>query len=800
MGEYLTLSDCIIHDNEWVGISLVGASFCQILDCELYGNLIAINFVNSRSNTIQNCVCHENSDAITLYQTSDNNQLIDCACLRNSFNSIHIQQSSGNQITGCVVQDGYDGISLAFAPNTKMRNNTMMDNYANFGIGSSSVLDFYCDIDTSNTINGKPMYYLIGQNNLLFDETMEIGFLGLVNCFNISVKNCDFVNNFEGMAIVGTSQSFIENCSFTNNEGHGMYLISSQDNKVRNCTFRNGFFDGIFLYNSSNNTVETCLIYDSSAGLRLEYSTDNTLLQQKIDQCMIGILFDTSCNNTLLGNTMFHCGLQVTGNSPCDYTNEVDTTNLVNGKPVYYYIDEHNRTLPQNAGQVILISSSNCTISALNLSEASIGIELAYSYLNTIENNILTDNRLVAIDFDGASNNLNIIKDNIIHGNNYGIDVDASMCNTIRDNVLSDNGLAISFDSSSENILVGNSIQNGFYGMYFDHSFNNRLVGNSIRNASSFGMYFLSSYTNTLTTNEMINCSLMVYGNRLVEYFNIVDVSNTVNGKPLYYLVNQIDSTIPEDAGEVILVNSSGCSIKNLHIEKGTVGITLAYSSKNMMAGNIINDQSWTGIDLSSGYSDNNTIQKNIIQRSGYGIDIEYCTGTILKYNIIDSNVYGVLSYNADDTIIRRNTIVRNSLGINAVQTTQSTIRWNNIFQNTIYGLSVDGCSVSAPLNWWGSTTGPAVDSNGNGDHLNAIREGQISFIPWHRFPVFFSGILRYILTNIQQKNSMGRQFTILEKTSFELSQRSSVDFTVHGMKNIRITLKQTERPEMHLE
>jgi len=720
--------------------------------------------------------------------------------MKNSFNSIHIQDSSDNQIAGCVIQDGYDGISLAFAPNTKMRNNTMVNNYANFGIGSSSVSDFYCDIDTSNTINGKPMYYLIGQSNLLFDETMVIGFLGLINCCNISVRNCDFGNNFEGMAIAGTSQSFIENCSFSNNEGHGMYLISSQDNTVRNCTFRNGFFDGIFLYNSSNNTVEKCLIYDSSTGLRLEYSTDNTLLQQKIDQCIIGILFDASCNNTLIGNTMFHCGLQVTGNSPDDYKNDVDTTNLVNDKPVYYYVDEFNQTISQNAGQVILVSSSNCTISALNLSDASIGIELAYSYLNTIKNNILTNNRLVAIDLDGASNNLNIIKENIFRGNNYGIDVDASMCNTIRDNVLSDNGLAISFDSSSENILVGNSIQNSFYGMYFDHSFQNHLVDNIIRNASSFGIYFLSSYMNTLTTNEMINCSLLVYGNSLAEYFNDVDVSNTVNGKPMYYLINQIDSTMPEDAGEVILVNSSGCSIKNLNIEKGTVGITLAYSSNNMIAGNTIKDQSMTGVDLSSGYSDNNTIQRNIIQRSGYGIDIEYCTGTTLKYNIIDSNVYGVLSYNAVDTIIKRNTIGKNYLGIDVVQTSGNTIGWNNIFQNTLYGLSVDGCNVSAPWNWWGSTTGPAVDGNGNGDHLYAIHEGQISFIPWHRIPVLFSGIFRYILTNIQQKNSMGQQLAIMEKTLFERSQRPSVDFTVHGMKNIRIALKQTERPEMHLE
>ena len=80
----------------------------------------------------------------------------------------------------------------------------MVNNYANFGIGSLFVSDLYCDIDTSNTINGKPMYYLIGENDRVFDESMEIGFLGLVDCQNISVKNLHFTNNFEGMLLAGT--------------------------------------------------------------------------------------------------------------------------------------------------------------------------------------------------------------------------------------------------------------------------------------------------------------------------------------------------------------------------------------------------------------------------------------------------------------------------------------------------------------------------------------------------------------------------------------------------------------------
>jgi parallel beta-helix repeat protein len=796
MADSLTLSNCIIQGNEWVGIYLVDASFCQLVACELYDNLVAINLLNSKSNTIQNCVCHENSDGITLFESSDNNHLINCTCEKNSFDSILIQQSSGNQITGCICQNGYDGISLPYAPNTTMRNNTMVDNYANFGIGSSSVSDFYCDIDTSNTINGKPMYYIVNQSGLLFDESMELGFLGLVSCQNISVKNCDFTNNFEGMLVAGTTDSSIENCSFRNNDGHGLYLISSPDNTVKNCTFRNSFWDGVFLYESSGNTLENCSYSSFIIGVGLYFCTNNTLLGQTVDQCTVGIQFGSSGSNVLKNNSMVQCGLQVNGNSPADYTNDVDTGNTVNGKPVYYYVNETNQTIPTDAGQVILVSCTNCTASNLNLSDASIGAELAYSSMNTIENNILDANRVTAIDLDGSNNNDNTIRENIIRGNNYGIDVDSSWSNTIYGNLLSGNGLGFSFDSSSFNIVVGNTIQDGYYGMYFDHAFGNHISDNIIGNISIFGLYLFSSDGNLLASNQMINCSLLVYGNRLAEYLNTADTSNTVNGKPLYYLINQIDSILPDDAGEVILVNSSHCTIQNLNVNTGTVGVTLAYSSGNLLRGNTIKSQSVLAVDLSSGGNNNNTIQGNTLQGNSYGIDIEFSEGTTIKQNTILSNDYGVLVYNAFQTAIKRNTLSRNYLGIIIAQSLKSSVQWNNIIKNYIYGLSVEACSVPAQWNWWGAANGPSVDGTGTGDHLDVKDKGQITYAPWHRHLVLFTGVLRFLLTNGYQKNSVGDPLKTLKESSSSSYPSRTNSLAIHGMRTIRVIREQTILPK----
>jgi parallel beta-helix repeat protein len=781
-GNFTSLSNCIINGNEWIGISLVDASFCQIRDCELYENLVAIHLVNSRKNIVQNCVCYDNADAITLFQSSDDNQIIHCTCTRNHFDSILIQQSSGNQITGCVCQDGYDGISLPYAPNTKMRNNTMIGNYANFGIGSSSVSDFYCDIDTSNTINGKPMFYLIEQHNLLFNGTTEIGFLGLVSCDNISVNDCNFSNNFEGILLAGTRDSKVENCSFSNNDGHGIYFISSQDNTVKTCTFQNSFWDGVFLYDSSNNTMENCSYYGSLAGINLGFSTRNILRGQTIDQCNVGISFDASGNNVLKDNEMIQCGLQVTGNDPADYRNDVDASNTVNGNPVYYYINETNRTIPSDAGQVILTNCNGCIVSHCNLSDASVGIELAYCTMNTIEDNILANNSVVAIDLDGSDNENNTISDNLIQGNNYGIDVDSSEMNIFQGNILFDNGMGFSFDSCWKNRIIGNTIQGGSYGISLDQSSYNTLTGNTIRNTSIFGLYLLSSCNNVLDSNAMINCSLMVYGSEFSDYVNDVDSNNTVNGKPVYYLLGRSSITIPEDAGEVILIDSSYCTIKDLNLNKGTVGIILAYSSDNIIQGNIITNQSMIAIDLGSVYNNNNIIQGNVIIGNGYGIDLEYSWGNTIKQNRIFSNAYGIFLSNTLNAVIRRNTISRNYYGISATDANKSTISFNNIYQNYVYGLSAEACAVTARWNWWGAITGPNI--NGNGDHLSIKTDGQITYTPWLRLPVLFTGTLRFNLMNDHQENRMDDSLKTPGGMYFESHQTGFPRLDLFGLKN----------------
>ncbi|MCU0851031.1 MAG: right-handed parallel beta-helix repeat-containing protein [Candidatus Thermoplasmatota archaeon] len=745
----VTIKECRIMENEWVGIYLLNASFCIIKECELYNNLIAIHLVNSQNNVISETLCHENADGITLYQSSHDNQLLNIICSENRFDGILIQQSSGNHIINCVCENGYSGISLPYAPGTMMRNNTLLNNYANFGVGSSFVSDFLCDIDTSNTINGKPLYYLINQQNLAFDETTEIGFLGLILCQNISVKNQQFSHNFEGILLAGTTDSSLVNCSFQSNDGHGLYMISCQNITIQSCSFQDGFWDGVYLYDCSDNFLTNCSYQNSVTGVNLAMSTQNMIQHQIISDCTKGVSLDSSPGNILRDIRMVQCGIQVSGITAADYENDVDTSNIVNGNPVYYMINETNMSVPLDAGQVILVRCNGCIVSHCSLNNASIGLMLAYSTKSIIEDNILSDNKVVAVDLDGANNENNIIRGNLMVRNNYGVDVDASDLNLFQDNILRENGMGFSLNSCGKNTMFGNSIQNGSIGIFLLSSSENILQETLLRNMSLCGMYLYDSCKNTLDSNAMMNCSIIVQGSDMTAYQNDADTTNTVNGKPLYYLCSQQQVTIPRDAGEVILVDSKECTIKDLRLDHGTVGVLLAYSTNNTIQGNIIRNQSICGLNGLSGGNDFNLIQGNLIEGNADGIVFSFSRGNRIRKNTIRSNGGGLSLDQTVTTFVFRNTISQNNNGIVVSQANESRFLFNNIYQNYAYGLIAHACVVTARWNWWGAMTGPQPE--GNGDTLWAPDKGQILSSPWLWFPVLFTGQLRYWFFQVKE-------------------------------------------------
>jgi len=189
------------------------------------------------------------------------------------------------------------GVSLSISSTTKnpgkLRNNVLTNNKYGFSITGTSIESYYQDIDTSNTINGKPIYYLVEKENKVFDG-IPVGYLGLVSCENMKVKNLELTNNGQGVLIVDTSDSevYFSNCS---NNGDGIKLSFSSDNTLTNNTASNNNY-GIHLDESSNNnTLTNNSASNNSYGIYLDESSNNTITKNNAyPNRVVGFKIDAS--------------------------------------------------------------------------------------------------------------------------------------------------------------------------------------------------------------------------------------------------------------------------------------------------------------------------------------------------------------------------------------------------------------------------------------------------------------------------------------------------------------------------
>ncbi|MBU2565689.1 MAG: right-handed parallel beta-helix repeat-containing protein, partial [Candidatus Thermoplasmatota archaeon] len=129
--------------------------------------------------------------------------------------------------------------------------------------------------DTSNIINGKPIYYIIEQNNFVFDS-IEVGYLALISCSNVTVKNLTLVDNSQGLLLANTSYSTIT-ANLIYNNFWGISLHSSSYNNISANQIHNNDY-GIELWHSSNNNITNCTVYNNSGdGIYVSYSSNNEI-------------------------------------------------------------------------------------------------------------------------------------------------------------------------------------------------------------------------------------------------------------------------------------------------------------------------------------------------------------------------------------------------------------------------------------------------------------------------------------------------------------------------------------------
>jgi len=468
---------------------------------------------DSFNNTITGNSISNNNHGIRL-QYSNHNTISYNIVFSNFNEGINLLGSNNNALTGNTVSNNTEGISIGYhnSDNNKLRNNILQDNIYNIHVGGWSLPDYHQDIDTSNTVNGKPIYYWVEEKDKTIDISTDAGYVALISCNNIVVKDLDITNNGEGILLVNTITSTL------------------QDNTISNCR------TGIALtYSSNNNDIEDNTISNCGTGISLTYSSNNNDIEDNTLSNNHNGIHILASTNTLTGNDLLdnsYRSINVFGSTKDDYDNAIDTSNSINGKPVYYYFDQDdtviegldtchltlafcsNITLKSNTVNdgdgIALRFSDNSSISECTISSNEVGgIRLYDSDDTTIAYNTIQDNSHHGIFFMVASNN-NTVTGNDVSNNDYGIEIVFSSNNTLSSNTLNSNGDGISLYSSNDNILSDNEVSDNddpdyieSTGIDLEYSANNTISRNNVSN-SDVGIKLEDSSSNSIYHNNLM--------------------------------------------------------------------------------------------------------------------------------------------------------------------------------------------------------------------------------------------------------------------------------------------------------
>jgi len=282
---------------------------------------------------------------------------------------------------------------------------------------------------------------------------------------------------------------------------YGVIFDATDGNRVSNIHIENSTFyknrNGIYLYDYADyNVIKNNTIVENGWGYGIYIRASN---------------YNYFEYNNMTDNTY---SFIVTGWAKEHFIQYFNgSTNTAQGRPMYYYVNRQDETVPEDAIFAAAVGCTNVTIRNITAEKGGEGILLAYSDRCTV---------------DSVT----------VKNNNYGIYL---------------------YQAGEANLLTNVRATSNSYGVYMHNSYNNilrdcRLGGNTY--------------------------SIYLVGYNPQRFDHDIDTSNKVdNNKPIYYYVNEINKTVPSNAGFVGLVGCTNITVEGIDSRYNAQGILVAYSA-----------------------------------------------------------------------------------------------------------------------------------------------------------------------------------------------------------------------------
>jgi parallel beta-helix repeat protein len=297
-----------------------------------------------------------------------------------------------------------------------------------------------------------------------------------------------------------------------------------------------------------------------------------------------------------------------------------------------------------NLGPAFLVKSENVTITGFKV--------------RNIENpGEVTGNNYPGIHLLGASHCY--VYDNIVVKCGKGVWIYGGSNNCVTENLVVGNGCGVLLQSTTQNEIANNTAENGIKGIFVVNSQSNTLKDNVMQgNQYNFGLY----------------------GDTVPAYQNLIDTSNTVDGKKVYCLSGLNDQIIsPQtypDIGSLTIADSKNINIQGVSIKNNNFGIHL-FEVENAQISNCS------------------------LENNEYGFYLVKCSNCVISDNSffkISENGIRVLA--SEEISISKNLLQQTgSVTVNIENSSECTVEENTFYGYHTLGLCLDSSNNNKIFN-----------------------------------------------------------------------------------------------------
>ncbi len=456
-------------------------------------------------------------------------------------------ETSHNIIEDNEIEGNTYGIRIMFAPYNIMTGNDMEDNTYNFDMEGSKIEHFYQDIDASNKINGGEMLYSINSSG--FEINGDYGYVALINCSNVIVRNINISHNGEGILIAFSQNITCIGCIFSHNID-GLYVLQSGNVRIENITSsENG--DGASFKSSHKINIRDASFNGNSRGINLFYM-EKEKVEVEVSKCSLS-------SNQLGINAENLVGLKIKSTNFTDnekgmrlFNAEIELDDCVSNdllgiEAIYAGIVINDTIFLSNTSINLFVSQAYLDNITMNGSATGIGGRDSYT---EILNGTFINNR-EAISME---NSTLYISDSVFTGNVYAIKCIASYIT-----------------------MNGGEIANNEYGVYVEST--NISISDAVFSFNENGIYANSSIAEIINATVYENSHGITMTSSSCYAANGTYFNNSI-AMEIYGDNCSINKILFHHNGKALIVDGEGNEIKNCSFWKNLYGL-IAYGINN---------------------------------------------------------------------------------------------------------------------------------------------------------------------------------------------------------------------------